>query len=248
MIAAVTCVDKNWGIGYNNELLVHIPEDLKYFKEITKDGTVIVGSKTYESLPNRPLPERCNIVITSKCKKRPKMWRDGSIHSNMKYIKEWLQNKEVIEENKGLYIIGGGFIYKELLNLCERVYITKVYEEYTADTYFPNIDEMPEWEMTSVSEIKEYNGIKYQFCVYDRVDYKIVGITQKENKDSLNGFDLIIRVDTFNSKKEILLSMLKGNKVEVYSDGWDYLGNKDNLEKFVDKATEFNKSRFKEDE
>ena len=147
MIATVVCVDKNYGIGNKGKLLVHIKDDMKMFKEITTGGSVIMGSKTFDSLPekNRPLPDRTNIVITRKCKKRAKIWDDGTIHSNMKYIKAWLSKTDVIKNNNGIYVIGGGQIYKELLNLCERVYITKVFEEYEADTYFPNIDEMHEW-------------------------------------------------------------------------------------------------------
>ena len=170
MISAIVCVDQNYGIGNKNDLLVHIPEDMKMFKDITTNGTVIMGRKTYDSLPKKPLPNRNNIIITSKAKKQPKIQKDGAIHSNMDCIKSWLANPKVINENSGIYVIGGGMIYKELLQFCERVYITKIFHAYdNVDTYFPNIDEMSEWEMTSASEVKEYNGIKYQFCIYDRI-------------------------------------------------------------------------------
>ena len=167
MIAAVVCVDKNFGIGNKGELLVNIPEDMKSFKKITSNGAVIMGRKTWDSLPKKPLPDRTNIIITKKCKKQPKIWDDGTIHSNMKYIKAWLAKKDVIDNNNGIYVIGGGQIYSELLNSCERVYITKVFTESKADTYFPNIDEKSEWELTESSEIKEHKGVQYQFCIYD---------------------------------------------------------------------------------
>lgn len=168
MIAAIVAVDSNYGIGSNNNLLVHIPEDLKMFKDLTMNNTVIMGRKTYEPLPIRPLPNRTNIVITHT-KNCPRFKEDGSIYSNMEDIKNWLSNERVININDGIYIIGGGMIYKELLPFCERVYITKILHSFDdVDTFFPNIDNMPEWAMTSTSEVKEYNGIQYQFCIYDR--------------------------------------------------------------------------------
>jgi len=168
MIAAIVAVDSNYGIGSKNELLVRIPEDLKMFKEITMNHPVIMGRKTYESLPKKPLPNRINIVITHT-KKHPHFKESKVIYSNMEDIKTWLSDERVIEINDGVYIIGGGMIYKELLPFCERIYITKILHSFdSVDTFFPNIDDMPEWKMTSASEIKEYNGIQYQFCIYDR--------------------------------------------------------------------------------
>ena len=64
MISAIAAVDKNWGIGFNGELLEHIPEDMKYFKELTTGNTVVMGRKTWDSLPKKPLPDRCNIIIS----------------------------------------------------------------------------------------------------------------------------------------------------------------------------------------
>ena len=81
MIAAIVCVDQNFAIGNKGDLLVNIPEDMKQFKKITKGGTVLVGSKTYESLPQKPLSNRTNIIITRKCKKKPKIFPDGTFQS-----------------------------------------------------------------------------------------------------------------------------------------------------------------------
>ena len=83
----------------------------------------------------------------------------------------YLVNHDKIDvyNNKDIYIIGGGKVYKELLPYCERVYFTRVLHTYeNADTFFPNIDEMNEWKMTSEGEIKEHNGVQYQFCIYDK--------------------------------------------------------------------------------
>ena len=104
-----------------------------------------------------------------------KTLNNNIIYDNMENAKLYLSCFEDINTlnvnipNKNAYIIGGGQIYKELLPFCERVYLTKILHAYDdVDTYFPNIDNMLEWERTSASEVKEYNGIRYQFCVYDR--------------------------------------------------------------------------------
>lgn len=165
MIAAVVAADENWGIGSNNELLAHIPDDLKNFKRLTENNVIIMGRKTYESLPNKPLPNRTNIVISSK----NHMLEDkGTLFVSMDFIKMFLET----QSNDALsdcFVIGGGMIYKELLPYCEKVYVTKIHKSFNnVDTYFPNIDNMPEWEMTMVSEIRKYNDIEYQFCIYRR--------------------------------------------------------------------------------
>jgi dihydrofolate reductase len=167
MISAIVCVDENWGIGSKGDLLVHIPEDMKFFKDITMNGTVIMGRKTYDSLPKKPLPNRENVVITNSTQNGfvLRMDEDGTVFTNLNDVKYVLKLKEMDEYN--VFIIGGGQIYKELLPYCEYAYVTKVFHSYdNVDTYFPNIDNIPEWEMKSASEIKEYNNIKYQFCKY----------------------------------------------------------------------------------
>lgn len=244
MIATVVCVDANWGIGNKNELLAHIPEDMKHFKEITTGGSIVVGRKTYDTFPKKPLVDRTNIIITRKAKKKPKVQADGSIRSNMRYITTWLSNQDVIKNNNGIYIVGGESIYKELLPFCERVYITKILHAYEdVDTYFPNIDEMPEWEMTSASEIKEYNGIQYQFCVYDRIDYEIVSILNHDDNKEIEENDLVIIVKTFNSIKNIAFSH---ESHSIYIDDWEYITTEKTMNKFLDKVNEFLNKRKEE--
>lgn len=239
MIASVVAVDNNFGIGSNNELLAHIPEDLKMFKEITSGGAVIVGRKTYDSLPKKPLPNRTNIIITSQAKDKPELKKANEIISNMEYIKAWLSNDEVIHDNEGIYVIGGGMIYEELLPYCERVYITKIHNAYdNADTFFPNIDDLPEWEMTSASEIKEHEGIQYQFCVYDRNDYEICDVQTHDNNKDIEGNDIVITVKTFNSYK-IIIVKYERNNFNVYADNWDYLNTNGNMAKFIDKVMKY---------
>lgn len=239
MIAAIVAIDSNYGIGSNNELLAHIPEDLKMFKEITTGGAVIVGRKTYDSLPKKPLPNRTNIIVTSQAKDKPELKGANEIIANMEYIKTWLSNDEVIHDNEGIYVIGGGMIYEELLPYCERMYITKIHHAYdNADTFFPNIDNLSEWGLTSASEIKEHNGVKYQFCVYDRNDYEICDVKTHDDDEDIEGNDILITVKTFNSYK-IIIVKYEHSHFNVYTDNWDYLNTKGNLSKFIDKVKQY---------
>ena len=173
MIAAVVAVDENWGIGRNNELLVHIPEDLKNFKKLTTGGIVVMGRKTYDSLPKKPLPNRTNIVITSNLE-TGKMIRQEEVNGEtVFYAKLDLLKFALpfyVEDSKDdIFIIGGGMIYKELLPFCDKIYMTKIHHAYNnVDTYFPNIDKMPEWKLEMSSDIRKHNDIEYQFCIYKK--------------------------------------------------------------------------------
>lgn len=144
MISAIVAIDKNWGIGYNGELLAHIPEDLKRFKSLTENNIVVMGRKTWDSLPNKPLSNRVNYVITRES--RPSSANVSFFDMNC--IKMEMQKKK----DYNYFIIGGGEIYRQLLPYCDRVYITKIYKDYkNVDTYFPNIEDNSEWMLTSAS-------------------------------------------------------------------------------------------------
>ena len=171
MISAIVCVDKNWGIGGNGDLLVHIPEDMQFFKKMTDGNMIIMGRKTYDSLQVKPLPNRINCVVTSNIddKNCLEIRKKYTICVNMETAKMMLEDSSFTPQD--IYIIGGASIYKELLPYCEYAHVTKVFNSYdNADTYFPNIDNMSEWELLNAREIKEYNGIKYQFCTYRKKD------------------------------------------------------------------------------
>lgn len=165
MISAIVAVDENWGIGFNGQLLEKIPEDMEHFKELTTDNIVVMGRKTWDSLPNPPLPDRLNIVLsryylTPACEHTLCMTLE-----NLKYV---IDNKDRFSED--IFIIGGGQIYKELLPLCNRVYVTKIFKSHNnVDTYFPTL-EQKEWEITHQSEILTYNNLQYQFLTYDRIN------------------------------------------------------------------------------
>lgn len=169
MISAIVAVDENWGIGYNGDLLEHIPDDLKYFKELTTGNIVVMGRKTWDSLPKKPLPDRLNIVLsryysTPACEHTLCMTLDS-----LNYV---INNDDRF--SKDIFIIGGGQIYKELLPLCDRIYVTKIFKSHdNVDTYFLNLDEPEEWNTWKAvyqSETKVYNDIMYQFWTYDRIN------------------------------------------------------------------------------
>lgn len=158
----IVAVDKNWGIGYQNKLLVSIPEDMKFFRSETSGKVVVMGRKTLESFPNGlPLKNRTNIILT----KNPSYQVKGAtiLHSV----------EEVLEEVKkfpaeDVYIIGGDSIYKEFLPYCDVAHVTRINHAYQADAYFPDIDEMPEWKLTGESEEKTYFDLEFTFCRYER--------------------------------------------------------------------------------
>ncbi len=161
MISAIVAVDNDWGIGFNGDLLEHIPEDLKYFKTLTTGNTVIMGRKTWDSLPKKPLPNRTNIVITSN----PNMYNDVEFMDLFDAKLYLIYNK-----NEDIFIIGGGKIYEELLPMCDRVYVTKIFKDHDqVDTYFPNLDESDEWAPAMQSALHTYKDLTYQFWQYDRI-------------------------------------------------------------------------------
>ena len=166
MISAIVAVDNNWGIGFNGDLLEHIPEDLEYFKQLTTGNIIIMGRKTWESLPKKPLPKRRNLVITSN----PDNYNNTNEVNffTLSQIKVSLLKDK--DKNLNFFVIGGGQIYKELLPICDRVYVTKIFKDHAnVDTYFPNIELMDNWSCMEQSEIKQYNDISYQFKTYSRI-------------------------------------------------------------------------------
>lgn len=174
MISAIVCVDQNWAIGYKGDLLAKIPEDMKFFKEKTTGQTVIMGRKTYDSLPIKPLPNRENVVITREVyKDEYSRYKDddGVVYAELERVSDVLKFVKKHSLNSSYFVIGGGQIYKELLPYCDTVYVTKIdYAFENADTYFPNLENIPEWEIESISEIKEYDNIKYRFYTYKKGD------------------------------------------------------------------------------
>ena len=158
----IVAVDKNWAIGKNNKLLVSIPSDMKFFRETTSGKVVVMGRKTLESFPNGlPLKNRVNIVLTSD----PNYQVRGAVivHS----IEEALKEVEKYP-TEDVYVIGGETIYRQMLPYCDVAHITKIDHAYEADAYFPNLDEMPEWEVVADSEEQTYFDLEFQFLMYQK--------------------------------------------------------------------------------
>ena len=155
-------VDKNWAIGLGSKLLVRIPQDMKYFRSMTTGHVVVMGRKTLESFPeSKPLPNRVNIVLT----------RDQGYQAPGALVVHSMEElKEELKKYPGeeIFVIGGGQIYRELLPLCDKAYVTKVDRAFDADVYFPDLDQDPQWKMTKVSEEQTYFDLEYVFAVYER--------------------------------------------------------------------------------
>ena len=159
---AIAAVDANWAIGNKNRLLTSIPADMKFFREKTMGHVVVMGRKTLESFPNGlPLKNRINIVLTAN---RSYKVKDAIIVHTKEELLEELKKYSSNE----LYVIGGGSIYEMLIPYCDTAYITKIDHVYAADTYFPNLDQMDDWEMTEVSEEQTCFDLEYVFAKYER--------------------------------------------------------------------------------
>ena len=158
----IAAVDRNWAIGKNNELLVRIPMDQKFFRETTTGKVVVMGRKTLESFPNGlPLKNRTNIVLTHN----PNYAVGEAI---IVQSLDELQKKKKKYNSEDIYVIGGEKIYAQLLDECDVAHITKIDYAYDADAYFPNLDEKPEWEITADSEEQTYFDLEFYFYKYER--------------------------------------------------------------------------------
>lgn len=159
---AIVAVDKNWGIGCNGNLLAYIPDDLKYFKRMTKNNVVVMGRKTLESLPgSKPLSLRENIVITRDI--------NYSIENCIIFNDILTAVEEIVKiKDKDVFIIGGESIYKQFLPFVTECYVTKIDKEFDADTYFPNLEDL-DWKLVEKSEKQFYNNIGYTWCKYVRI-------------------------------------------------------------------------------
>lgn len=159
----IAAVDRNWAIGYKNELLVRIPEDQKWFRETTTGKAVIMGRKTLESFPNKsPLKNRLNVVITSDMNYSvPGAVVVHSIDEAVEAVRDYADDD--------VYVIGGESIYRQMLPLCNTAHITKVDYAYQADAHFPDLDKEEGWKITETSDERTYFDIIYEFVKYERV-------------------------------------------------------------------------------
>lgn len=158
----IVAVDKNWAIGLKNKLLVSIPEDMKFFRTETAGKVVVMGRKTLESFPGGiPLKNRINIVLTGNRDYEAK----GAfvLHT----VEDVLQELKKYPSQE-VYIIGGESIYRQFLPYCDTAHVTKIDYAYEADTYFPNLDKLPEWKVTASSGEKTYYDLEFEFFKYEK--------------------------------------------------------------------------------
>ncbi len=158
-ISIIVAAAKNNIIGSNNKMLWHITEDLQRFKKLTVEKTVIMGRKTWDSLPYQPLPKRRNIIIS---KQKNIRFKGAEVVNSPKAALAICQNE------KEVFIIGGGTIYAHFLPLAHCIYLTRIHENFEGDTFFPDFDTTQFSKTKSLKEIS-VTGKKLS---YSFIDYK----------------------------------------------------------------------------
>ena len=161
----IVAVSKNYAIGKNNDLLFDLPSDLKYFKEKTINKIVVMGDKTFYSLPVRPLPKRTTIVLSNN----PEFNEKGviivrSLEELFKEIKKY--------PKEDVFVCGGATVYNLLMDYCEKAYITKIDKMVDGDAYINNIDEKSNWKKIEASETFYENGLSFRFEIYENLEIK----------------------------------------------------------------------------
>ena len=160
---AIAAVSLDWGLGRDNDLLFHISEDLKRFRAMTGGGTVIMGRKTLDSMPGgKPLPKRRNIVIT----RDPDFFRENV---EVAHSVEEAAALAATDDPDKVWVIGGGEIYRAMLPLCSTCYITRVYAAPPCDTFFPDLDAMPEWQVQHSEPVQNDGQVDYRFVDYVKI-------------------------------------------------------------------------------
>ena len=157
---AIVAVDLNWGIGYKGNLLQRIPEDMRFFKQMTLGKVVVMGRETFESLPGKePLKGRTNIVLS---KNKSFMKDSVTVCSSLNEL--FLELKKY--NSNDIFVIGGESIYTQLLSYCAEAYVTKIGNNYISDKYFNNLDKDNVWRLVSKSDMQNYKDINFMFTKY----------------------------------------------------------------------------------
>ena len=161
MISVIVAIAENYAIGKKGDLLCHLPADLKHFKEITSGRTVMMGERTFFSLPKHPLPNRRNIVLTDV---------KGKTFDGAEAVYSIDEMVKCINGEEEAFVIGGGMVYRQMMPLADKLYITHIHNSWPdADTFFPEIKE-EEWRRVSAErhEADEKNPFAYTFAEYIR--------------------------------------------------------------------------------
>ena len=162
----IVAADEHWAIGYQNKLLVSIPNDHKHFREETTGKVVVLGRKTLETFPQGlPLPNRTNLILSGNPSYQVK---DAKVVHSVEELLEELKKYR----DEDIYIVGGESVYRAMLPYCDVVHVTRIDHTYQADAYFPNLEESGEWEITAESDEQTYFDITYTFVKYERKNRK----------------------------------------------------------------------------
>jgi len=161
----IVAVDNNFAIGYQGRLLVQIPLDQQFFRDMTKGKVIVLGRKTLATFPNGiPLASRTNVILSSD--ENYSVRGAVCLHSleeTLEYLKKF--------RSEDIFIVGGESIYEQFLPYCDTIHLTKIDYEYKADTHFPDITKRPEWVLTEESEEQTYFDVEYYFQKYERKNF-----------------------------------------------------------------------------
>ncbi len=153
LIEAIVAIDENGAIGRQGDLLCHLPADMKHFKEVTMGSSIIMGRKTFESFPRRPLPGRQNIVIT-----RNAAWQYPGVT-----VVHSVEDAIAAAETDTVFVIGGADVYEQTLPLVEVLHLTLIHARWaSADVFFPALD-MNEWQEVSREHHESDHRNAYEF-------------------------------------------------------------------------------------
>ncbi|MGN0227322.1 MAG: dihydrofolate reductase [Paludibacteraceae bacterium] len=166
MISIIVAIAENYAIGKKGDLLCHLPADLKHFKEITSGKTVMMGERTFYSLPKHPLPNRRNIVLTDV---HGKTFEGAEAVYSIEELVKSIKPKTNSQEEEA-FVIGGGMVYRQMMPLADKLYITHIHHSWEdADTFFPEIKES-EWKLLNAEKhyADEKNPYDFTFAEYGR--------------------------------------------------------------------------------
>ena len=161
MISIIVAIAENYAIGKKGDLLCHMPADLKHFKHITSGKTVLMGERTFFSLPKHPLPNRRNIVLTDV---------QGKTFEGAEAVYSLDEAVQAIQSDEEAFVIGGGMVYRQMMPRADKLYITHIHHSWEdADTFFPEI-KAGEWQLLSAERhsADENNPYDYTFAEYGR--------------------------------------------------------------------------------
>ena len=172
-INIIACVGPKWELGYQGNLIYNLPQDKKFFHDMTVNSVCIMGRKTFESFPGKqPLVDRFNVVLT----------KDRNFRADFPNVRvvNTIEQAEGCAKlvsptyPRGVYVIGGGIIYREMLDRCELAYVTRILNAPAphCDTFFPDLGNNDSWNLYEQTPIRVWRGAQYSFCVYSRTKKK----------------------------------------------------------------------------